>query len=564
LYKTIKYKKMNNILKITTLLVFFVSAAYAQPRSGRNVPPPMEDINRVTDNTIDSLNKVKMLRPVAGSSRKGNNPVLFLVGNSTMRQGTRGNGDIGQWGWGFYMEDFFDTDKITVENQALGGMSSRSFYNVLWQDVLEGVQPGDWVFIEMGHNDNGPYDSGRSRASMRGVGKDTIMVTIQETGKQETVYTFGGYMRKYIKDVRAKGAYPVLMSLTPRNSWTDEGKIVRVDQTFGLWTKQIAEEQGVPFIDLNSITALKYEKFGQFKTNYMFYGDATHTSAFGAKVNAETAVEGIRADEALAKLASCLKPERPDAVTGAKRKEGKPVIFVIGDSTVKNGSGDKNPEDMWGWGTIFQQYFNEEKAVVDNQAIAGRSARTYLDEGRWDRVYKALQPGDIVFIQFGHNDGGPIGTPPARGELRGAGDSSRIVVMQATRRNQVIYTYGWYIRKFVGDAIEKGATPVVLSHTPRNQWTEDNKVIRNNTSYGLWAKEAAAAMGAYFIDLNEISAAKLEKIGKEGAAEYFKNDHTHTSLKGAHLNAQSIVKGIRQLPDNRIKDLLKDAPFPKL
>jgi hypothetical protein len=57
--------------------------------------------------------------------------------------------------------------------------------------------------------------------------------------------------------------------------------------------------------------------------------------------------------------------------------------------------------------------------------------------------------------------------------------------------------------------------------------------------------------------LNEISAAKLEKIGKEAAAEYFKNDHTHTSLKGAHLNAASTVKGVKELPDNRIKSLFK-------
>ena len=145
------------------------------------VPPPMEDVNKVTDNTLDSLNKVKMLRPLAGSSRRGSNPVLFLVGNSTMRTGTRGNGDNGQWGWGFYLEDYFDSQKITVENHALGGTSSRSFYNNLWPDVLRGVKAGDWVFIELGHNDNGPYDSGRARASIRGVGEDSIVVTIQET-----------------------------------------------------------------------------------------------------------------------------------------------------------------------------------------------------------------------------------------------------------------------------------------------------------------------------------------------------------------------------------------------
>jgi len=358
--------------------------------------------------------------------------------------------------------------------------------------------------------------------------------------------------------VRAKGAHPVLFSITPRNAWTDEGKIVRNNQSFGLWTRQIAEEKNVPFVDLNEITARKYDRFGKAKTSTMFYGDATHTSAFGAKENALSAREGVQAHPDLHFLASCLKTADKDAPrAGLKRQNGKPVIFTVGDSTVKNHDSDSS--GMWGWGSVLQEYFDVEKAIVDNQAMAGRSARTYLDEGRWDRVYDALQPGDVVFIQFGHNDGGPISAPPARGELRGAGDSTRVVWMQAPRRNQAIYTYGWYIKKFALDAIEKGAIPVVLSHTPRNQWTEDStKVLRNADTYGAWAKEAAGAVGAYFIDLNEITAEKLEKMGKTAAAACFKNDHTHTSLQGAHLNAQSIVKGIRLLPEQRIKNLLKE------
>ena len=92
---------------------------------------PMNDVNKVVDLTLDSLEKVKTARPVAGSSRVDNHPVLFLVGNSTMRTGTKGNGDNGQWGWGFFAHNFFDESKITVENQALGGTSSRTFYRQL-------------------------------------------------------------------------------------------------------------------------------------------------------------------------------------------------------------------------------------------------------------------------------------------------------------------------------------------------------------------------------------------------------------------------------------------------
>ena len=95
------------------------------------MPKPVEDLNKVTDLTLDSLDKVRTARIKPGTSRQGNNPVLFLIGNSTMRNGTLGNGNNGQWGWGYFAQKFFEWDRITVENQALGGTSSRTFYRNL-------------------------------------------------------------------------------------------------------------------------------------------------------------------------------------------------------------------------------------------------------------------------------------------------------------------------------------------------------------------------------------------------------------------------------------------------
>ncbi len=525
-----------------------------QAQAQNKVAAPMKDVNQVIDNTLDSLNKARTARPIAGSSRKGDNPVLFLVGNSTMRTGTLGNGNNGQWGWGFYAGDYFDPDKITVENHALGGTSSRTFYNRLWSDVIKGVRPGDWVIIELGHNDNGPYDSGRARASIPGIGTDSLNVTIKETGVKETVYTYGEYMRRFIRDVKAKGGHPILFSLTPRYAYEDKDSTIikRVNKTFGLWAKQIAEEQNVPFIDLNDISARKFEKFGKNKVKYMFYIDRIHTSAFGAKVNAESAADGIRAYEGL-ELANYLKPVSQDTKTGSSRKKGRPVLFTIGDSTVKNKDNDKN--GMWGWGSVIADEFNLDKISVENCAMAGRSARTFLDEGRWDKVYEALQPGDFVLIQFGHNDAGAINTGKARAELRGSGEESKVFLMEKTGKYQVVYTFGWYLRKFIMDAQEKGAIPIVLSHTPRNKW-KDGKIERNTDSFGKWTREAAEATGAYFIDLNKISADKLEKKGIEKTATYYNHDHTHTSLKGAHMNAESIAEGLKMV-NCPLKDYLK-------
>jgi len=523
----------------------------------------VKDVNGVVDNTPDSIAKAMTARPVPGSSRKGNNPVLFLIGNSTMRTGTLGNGNNGQWGWGYYAHEYFDPTRITVENQALGGMSSRTFYNKLWEPIRKAIRPGDWVIISIGHNDNGPYDSGRARASIPGTGDDTLNVTIKETGEKETVYTYGGYMRKYINDVRAQGGYPILMSLTPRNAYDEKGKIVRKPHT--QWLMQVAAEEGVPFVDLNEISGKKLDAYGPWKTSYHFFLDKIHTSRFGAMMNARSAAEGIMASHnpALNPLKAMMRNVQLP-VYDLTRTDGKPVVFITGDSTVKNA--DKDENGMWGWGAVANTIFDETKIDIVNAAMAGRSCRSYLNEGRWEKVYNSLQPGDFVLIQFGHNDIGAIDKPKYRAAIASAADTCHVYRMQAAKEDlskqnvidqklksnaqvgsyEVVYSFGWYLKKFIQDVREKGATPILVSLTPRNEWT-DGKIERRNDTYGKWYREVAKETGVEFVDLHNITADFLDKKcgKKEKAMKYFNHDHTHTSLLGAKTNAQSIAKGLR-------------------
>lgn len=511
---------------------------------------PMEDVNHVTDLTLDSLELANTARPVPGSSRRGNNPVLFLVGNSTMRTGTKGNGDNGQWGWGFFAHEYFDKGKITVENHALGGTSSRTFYRRLWPDVKKGIRKGDYVIIELGHNDNGPFDSGRARASIRGISPaDSLEVTIKETGERETVYSYGEYLRRFVRECKALGAHPILLSLTPRNAWDANrpGHVGRVNTTFGLWAKQVAEEQDIPFIDLNEISAAKYDGFSTWKLDYHFYLDRIHTSAFGARLNARSAAEGIAAGThpELQGLQACLTGMSLP-VSGVKREEGKPVVFITGDSTVKNE--DKDPDGMWGWGSQAATVFDTDKITVANEAMPGRSTRTYLEEGRWEKVYNSIRPGDFVLIQFGHNDIGDIDRGKARGVIACAQDTSHVYRVQKGGKtyNEVIYSFGWYLKKFIDDVREKGGTPILVSLTPRNEWP-GGKIERRNDSYGRWYREVAAETAVEFVDLHNITADALDRIGRDGAKEYYNRDHTHTSLKGARLNAQGIAEGLRRI-----------------
>ena len=552
----IKYKWLISLSFIIYHLSFSECAvAQVKDRSG------VKDVNQVVDNTPDSIAKAMTARPVPGSSRKGTNPVLFLIGNSTMRTGTLGNGNNGQWGWGYYAHEYFDPTKITVENQALGGMSSRTFYNKLWAPIKAAIRPGDWVIISIGHNDNGPYDEGRARASIPGVGDDTLNVTIKETGEKETVYTYGGYMRKYINDVRAQGGYPILMSLTPRNAYDDKGKIVRKPHT--QWLMQVAAEEGVPFVDLNEISGQKLDSYGKWKTDYHFFLDKIHTSRFGAMMNARSAAEGLMASHnpALNPLKAMMRNVQLPAY---KRSDNKPVVFITGDSTVKNA--DKDEDGMWGWGAVANTVFDESKIDIVNAAMAGRSCRSYLNEGRWDRVYNSLKPGDFVLIQFGHNDISPIDKPKYRGAIATAKDTCHVYRMQAAKEDlskqnvidqklkantqvgsyEVVYSFGWYLKKFIQDVREKGATPILISLTPRNEWP-NGKIERRNDTYGKWYREVVEETGVEFVDLHNITADFLDKKcgKKEKAMKYFNHDHTHTSLLGAKTNAQSIAKGLR-------------------
>ncbi len=515
------------------------------------------DVNGVRDLTLDSLERANQVRPVSGSSRRGGRPVLFLVGNSTMRNGTLGNGNNGQWGWGYYAHDFFLADSITVENHALGGTSPRTFYRRLWPDVLSGIRQGDYVALELGHNDNGPLDEGRARASLKpAMADDSLLVTIKETGRQEMVYTFGGYTRRFVNEVRARGATPILLTLTPRNAYTDEDTL-RIDRkatTFTPWLQQLARELDAPLIDLNDLSATKLERYGRWKADYHFFGDKIHSSAFGARMNAASFAEGLEScpHPDVARLRTWLDQERlhPKSLKqtqgeGRGKKKGKkPTVFLTGDSTVKNE--DRDTLGMWGWGSQAYEVFDPKRCTVINAAKAGRSTRTYLQEGRWDQVYNSVEPGDYVLIQFGHNDIGPIDSQKERGVIATADDTCHVYRLASNQQYLVVYSFGWYLKKFIQDVRERGGTPILVSLTPRNEWT-DGQVERRNNTYGQWYRQVADETECPLLDLHNITADTLERMGRQQAAAMFNHDHTHTSLAGARLNANSVAQGLRQM-----------------
>jgi rhamnogalacturonan acetylesterase len=227
-------------------------------------------------------------------------------------------------------------------------------------------------------------------------------------------------------------------------------------------------------------------------------------------------------------------------VVSSFAEKRKPVLFIIGDSTVRNTN-----KEQWGWGTPIADYFDSSCMTVSNQAIAGRSSRSYTNEGRWRRVDSSLKAGDYVLMQFGHNDGSyPDTSAKNRGTLKGTGDET-IELVFADGRKETVHTYGWYIRQFVKQTKAKGATPVVVSLIPRNIF-KDGKVVRAG-DFGKWAKEVADQEAVPFLDLNTIVADKYDAWGPDKVKGFFPGDHTHTNKEGAEINATSVVEGLRQL-----------------
>ena len=258
---------------LAPLLFVFVASAFAQAPGNISTPPPTPQ---------QSYKAVNLpLNPAL--------PTVFIVGDSTARN----QADLG---WGDHVAHFFDTNRINVANRAIAGRSSRTYIEEgHWSDVLAEMKPGDYLLLQMGHNDGGALDGPKARGSLKGLGEETKDVTLPD-GRTDTVHTYGWYIRKYISDTRAKNALPILLTLTIRNIWTDsqDGKQrIERDMGYDAELRQLAANEHVPLIDMAAVEADRLEALGPAKTAELFPIDHTHTSSDGAELVAESVVKAL-------------------------------------------------------------------------------------------------------------------------------------------------------------------------------------------------------------------------------------------------------------------------------
>lgn len=238
-------------------------------------------------------------------------------------------------------------------------------------------------------------------------------------------------------------------------------------------------------------------------------------------------------------------------------KSNVTTIYLIGDSTVADYSleGDYQTKrfPLVGWGQVFQPFFqkdslklvknvlgNVKEVKIDDRAKGGRSTRTFFQEGRWAEVYKSLQKDDVVMMQFGHNDGS----------------------VEKTERYVDIQGYKEFLRLFINQTREKGATPIVMTPVARNYPWKEGKLTNVHGEYPQAAKDVAIELNVKVIDLNELSMAFFTSKGQDFVTKnYFMNfeaglygaypngqkDNTHFQTAGAKEVARLVFNAMKKL-----------------
>ena len=194
-----------------------------------------------------------------------------------------------------------------------------------------------------------------------------------------------------------------------------------------------------------------------------------------------------------------------------------------------------------GWGEYLNKYIT---LPVVNKAMSGRSARSYSNEGRFTEIEKLLVSGDIVVIEFGHNDGGSPTSASDNGRSDCGGTGNEVCISGKT--GEKVYTFNHYIEAATRSFVAKGARVVISSQTPNNLW--EGGVFAGGAPVRFVGYAALAAKnvgsGASFVDHYQAVYNMFRKLGSTKTNALYPSDHTHTSPAGADLVAQSFAQAI--------------------
>ncbi|KAK3935076.1 GDSL-like Lipase/Acylhydrolase [Diplogelasinospora grovesii] len=220
------------------------------------------------------------------------------------------------------------------------------------------------------------------------------------------------------------------------------------------------------------------------------------------------------------------------------------TVWLCGDSTMAPGGGHNGTE---GWGQYLHYSFGS-SIRVNNSAYAGRSARTFTREGRFQAIMDKITPGDWVVIEFGHNDGGtPATDTKYRVDCPGMGSETCPVTYN--NQTEIVQTYVTYLRNASSIFLSKGAKVIISSPTPNNPY-EFGNYSWTPTIYQYYSWYVAQSLGGpeagiYYVNHGDYAAQAVKLLGPQVAAANYPMDHTHLSPHFADLFAQAFVLGLK-------------------
>lgn len=221
-----------------------------------------------------------------GVDEKSHIPTLYVIGDSTAAAYPPERFPL--HGWAQVLQEHFDPQRLRVEDRAKGGRSSKSYYDEgSWAPIREALRPGDWVFIQFGHNDQKKDDPNRFT---------------------DPATTFPEHLARYVEETRAAGARPVLMTSINRNRWGRENELLDTHGDYPSATRKLAREMNVPLIDMHKLTRKRFTRLGPERSTKLFLNldpgehpnypegkeDNTHLRDTGAREVCDLAVKGIK------------------------------------------------------------------------------------------------------------------------------------------------------------------------------------------------------------------------------------------------------------------------------
>lgn len=223
-------------------------------------------------------------------------------------------------------------------------------------------------------------------------------------------------------------------------------------------------------------------------------------------------------------------------------------IFLAGDSTMSIKEFRAFPET--GWGMPFK-FFWDSTVSIENRARNGRSTKTFILEGHWQKIMKDARQGDYVLIQFGHND-------------ESIDKKERYTSPDTFRTNLV---------RFILEAKENKVTPIMISPVSRRKFNSQGIAVETHGIYSELVKDVANQHKVFFIDLDKKSRELFQQLGVENSKLLFlhlaagehpnypegKSDNTHFNELGARLMAQIVLSELKQ----NIKELSERVVVPE-